>query len=136
MKVVIDTNCLIVSIPKRNVEYWLYEAFSNRMFDWLISNEIMAEYEEQLSSFYSPRTADLVLKILSTAPNTLLVEPYFKWALIEKDPDDNKFADLAISANADFLVTHDKHFRVLKNIPFPTVAVVKLPEFRKILFRE
>lgn len=81
MKVVIDTNCLIVSIPKRNVEYWLYEAFSNRMFDWLISNEIMAE-------------------------------------------------------NADFLVTHDKHFSVLKNIPFPTVAVVKLPEFRKILFRE
>ena len=133
MKVVIDTNCLIVSIPRQNPEYWLYEAFREEAFEWLISNEILAEYEEQLSDFYSPRTADIVLKILSTAPNVEFAEPHFKWALITADPDDNKFSDLAISANADYLVTHDRHFRVLKDIPFPTVSVVTLAEFRIIL---
>ena len=50
------------------------------------------------------------------------------------DPDDNKFADLAISANANYLVTHDKHFKVLDTIPFPTVKVVDLPSFRQALF--
>ena len=136
MKVVIDTNCLIVSIPRKNPEYWLYEAFSQGMFDWLVSNEVLTEYEEQLAAFYSPKTADLVLKILSTASNVVFTESYFKWALIEADPDDNKFADLAISANANYLVTHDKHFRVLDSIPFPTVKVVDLPAFKAILFPE
>jgi putative PIN family toxin of toxin-antitoxin system len=134
LKVVIDTNCLIVSIPRKNPEFWLYEAFSEGLFDWLISNEILAEYEEQLSLFYSPRTADLVLKILSTAPNVVFTEPHFKWNLIEADPDDNKFADLAISANANYLVTHDKHFKVLSTIPFPTVEVVDLPTFEKVVY--
>lgn len=134
MKVVIDTNCLIVSIPRKNPEFWLYAAFSDGLFEWLISNEILTEYEEQLSSFYSPKTADLVLKILSTAPNVTFTEPYFRWGLIETDPDDNKFADLAISANANYLVTHDKHFNVLDTIPFPTVKVVDLSSFRQVLF--
>ncbi|KGE88173.1 MAG: putative toxin-antitoxin system toxin component, PIN family [Phaeodactylibacter xiamenensis] len=134
MKVVIDTNCLIVSIPRKNPEFWLYKAFSDGLFEWLVSNEILTEYEEQLSSFYSPKTADLVLKILSTAPNVNFTEPYFRWGLIETDPDDNKFADLAISANANYLVTHDKHFKVLDTIPFPTVKVVDLPSFRQALF--
>ena len=135
MKAVIDTNCLIVSIPRKNPEFWLYEAFSEGSFEWLISNEILAEYEEQLSLFYSPNTADLVLKILSTAPNVTFTEPYFKWGLIEVDPDDNKFVDLAISANANYLVTHDKHFKVLSTIPFPVVDVVDLPTFKKVLSR-
>jgi putative PIN family toxin of toxin-antitoxin system len=134
LKVVIDTNCLIVSIPRKNPEFWLYKAFSDGLFEWLVSNEILTEYEEQLSSFYSPKTADLVLKILSTAPNVTFTEPYFRWGLIETDPDDNKFADLAISANANYLVTHDKHFKVLDTIPFPTVKVVDLPSFRQALF--
>lgn len=134
MNVVIDTNCLIVSIPRNNTEYWLYEAFSSGKFNWLISNEILSEYEEQLASFYSQRTADIVLKILTASPNVIFTEPFFKWALIEADPEDNKFSDLAISANANYLITHDRHFRVLQQIPFPTVKVVSLPEFKVILF--
>ena len=71
MKVVIDTNCLIASIPRQNPEYWLYEAFRSEKFDWVVSSEILHEYEEQLSDFYSPHTADLVLKILTTASNVI-----------------------------------------------------------------
>lgn len=133
MNVVIDTNCLIVSIPKRNPEYWLYEAFRRQWFNWVVSTEILQEYEEQLSQFYSPKTADLVLKILTAAPNVIFSEPYFRWSLIEDDPDDNKFSDLAISANAHFLITHDKHFSILAQIPFPTVRVVNLAEFQMII---
>lgn len=133
MKVVIDTNCLIPSIPRKNPEYWLYEAFSQSKFDWVISNEILLEYEEKLTEFYSERTASLVTNILLTAANVLQEEPFYKWNLINDDPDDNKFADLAIAANVNYLVTNDKHFNVLKDLPFPTVQVVTLEEFRLIL---
>lgn len=56
-------------------------------------------------------------------------ETYYKWQLIEADPDDNKFADVAIAANADYLVTNDQHFEVLKQLEFPRVPVVSLQEF-------
>ena len=77
MKVVIDTNCLIASIPRRNPEFWLYESFINQDFDWVISNEILTEYEEMLSEFYSPTTAEIVLNILLVAPNVIQSEPFY-----------------------------------------------------------
>ena len=132
MKVVIDTNCLVLSIPKYRQEHWLYEAFRDKYFEWVISNEIMMEYVEILASFYSLRTSEVVSNVLLSSNNVTLKEPYYKWNLIN-DPDDNKFSDLAISCNADFLVSNDKHFNVLKNIDFPTLNVYSLEEFREIL---
>ena len=91
------------------------------------------EYSEKLAEFYSQNTAELVTSILSTAANVIFAEPYIKWSLIKNDPDDNKFSDLAISANVNFLVTNDRHFDVLKQQPFPTVKVVSLKEFQEIM---
>ena len=133
MRVVIDTNCLIASIPPRSSAYWLYQAFQQQCFEWLISNEILLEYEEQIAAYYSPKTAEIILKILSIAPNVIYKEAFINWNLIEQDPDDNKFVDLAISVNAHFLVSNDRHFDVLKTVDFPTVKVVSLEEFRQIL---
>ena len=133
MKVIIDTNCLLLSIPPKNPEFWLYQAFASEQFEWVISNEILSEYFEQLDAFYSYNTAVLVSNILLSSPNVTFAAPFFKWNLIEKDPDDNKFADLAISANVNYLVTEDKHFNILKTLPFPTVKVVNLKEFKVVL---
>ena len=124
---------LIASINRNRPEFWLYNAFSDEAFDWFISNEILTEYVEILGSMYSENTAKVVSEILLMADNVYLQEPFFKWALIEADPDDNKFADLAISANVDYLVTNDKHFNVLKNRDFLGVSVVDLDTFRKIM---
>lgn len=133
MRVVIDTNCLLVSIPPQSGYYWLYEAFKSKRFEWVISNEIITEYEEQLATRYSGNTAVLVLNILASATNVTFAEPHFKWQLITSDPDDNKFADLAISESVDYLVTNDKHFNDLKTVDFPNVNVIDIHEFKRIL---
>ena len=133
MRIIVDTNCLLASIPPKSDYYWLYELFKAEKFEWVISNEILAEYEEQLAKMYSQQTATLVLNILSIAPNTLFSEPYYNWQLLENDKDDNKFVDLAIAVGADYLVTNDKHFNTLKNIDFPKVNVVSLSEFKAIM---
>ncbi len=49
------------------------------------------------------------------------------------DPDDNKFVDCAIIANADYIVSDDSHFKVLKDIPFPVVRVLSLEQFQQDL---
>jgi len=52
---------------------------------------------------------------------------------MEKDPDDNKFFDCAVAGNADYIVSEDKHFNILKHIPFPSVNAIKTIDFKKIL---
>ena len=133
MKVVIDTNCLIPSIPRHNSEYWLYESFRKKEFDWVISNEVMSEYYEKLASFYSVYTANLVTDILLVSTNVIFAEPFYKWLLIDGDPDDNKFVDLCISSNANYLVTNDHHFDILKNLEFPKLNVKTMLEFKIIM---
>lgn len=133
MRVIIDTNCLLASIPPKSIHYWLYQSFENEEFEWVVSNEILTEYEEKIVERYSKKTADVVLTLLTIAPNTTFSEPYYNWQLIESDADDNKFADLAIATNADYLVTNDSDFNILKRTNFPKVIVVSLNEFRKIM---
>lgn len=133
MRVVIDTNCLIASIPPKSEEFWLYLAFREQAFTWVISTEILNEYYEILSDFYSPETANIVVDILLAAENVELAEPYFSYNLIVTDPDDNKFSNLAISTNAHYLVSDDKHFNIFKEIDFPHLNVVKLKKFKRIL---
>ncbi len=133
MRVVIDTNCLIASIPRSGEHYWLYRAFAAREFEWIVSQEIITEYEEKLSDFYAPSLAQNVLKLLAVAPHVIHVEANFKWLMIEKDPDDNKFADVSFASGADYLVTNDNHFNVLKEREYPKIKVVRLEEFKQLL---
>ena len=57
----------------------------------------------------------------------------FSGTLSPPTPDDNKFVDCAVAASADFIVTEDKHFKVLKDIPFPLVNVISMDDFVEIL---
>lgn len=65
--------------------------------------------------------------------NTMFFTPYYHFDLIVSDPDDNKFVDCAVAANAKFLVTEDKHFNIVKQCKFPHVDIIALDDFLKTL---
>lgn len=77
----------------------------------------------------------MVVEIISQAPNTQRVDVHYRWNLITADQDDNKFVDCAVFCNADYIVSEDKHFKVLQTIDFPKVMVVRLEEFARLLQR-
>ncbi len=135
MKVVIDTNGFLSAIPLRGRNKWLYHAFMDERFTWVVSNEIISEYSEIICEKFSENTANFVLSSLLSAINHERFEPSYKWQLVEKDPDDNKFVDCAIGVNADYLVSDDKHIRNLLRIPnlFPPVPIVTFRQFKNIM---
>ena len=51
---------------------------------------------------------------------------WYHFNAIKADPDDNKFVDCAIAANAKFIVTDDHHYEELKQLKFPQVETLKL----------
>ena len=87
------------------------------------------EYAEVIARNISVDVARYVVYTIMERNNIRQIVPSYKWNLITADPDDNKFVDCAIAANARFIVTEDHHFNVLKEIPFPSVSVVNIDEF-------
>ena len=73
--------------------------------------------------------------MLISARNVEKQDVFFKWHLIDVDEDDNKFVDCAIAGNADYLVTNDRHFNVVKSIGFPPVTIINENEFIELLTR-
>jgi putative PIN family toxin of toxin-antitoxin system len=94
-----------------------------------VSTEILEEYEEILYRLTNKEVAANIIDAIVNNPYTLEVQPFYKFNLIQQDPDDNKFVDCAIVSHARYLVTEDKHFRVLKDIPFPSVHVIGIDDF-------
>jgi uncharacterized protein len=135
MNVILDTNVFMVSLASHSKYHLIYQSLLNNVYNLYVSNEIITEYEEVISERLGYEATDLKLKELLNLRNVHKIEPFYNWQLIEVDPDDNKFADCAIAIDADFLVSNDGHFKVLKDIPFPSVNVIKAEDFLLVLER-
>lgn len=129
MKIVLDTNLLLVSVHLKSQYRTIYDALRIGKYQLIVSNEVLTEYYELLSKFYSNEFAEVVIDEILNLDNVVLQEPYFKFELISIDPDDNKFADLAICSNSDFIVTQDNHYNILRDIKFPQVQTLNIKEF-------
>jgi predicted nucleic acid-binding protein len=60
--------------------------------------------------------------------NIRQVGPQFRFNVIATGPDDNKFCDCAIAAEANFVITEDNHFDVLKSAVYKP-KLIKPDEF-------
>lgn len=132
LKIVIDTNVLVSALSSKSNYHWVIDLLLEEKFDLYITDEILFEYEEILKARYSESVATNFLTALKELPNVHFAHVYFRWNLIS-DPDDNKFADCYIAAGANYLLSHDAHFSVLKQITFPKVNVMKLDEFQSTI---
>jgi len=133
MKIVLDTNCLLPAVFPHSMYHWIWKCFRNNSFTLCYTNEIIAEYEELLSKHYTPEMTENTMLLLLTSRNVEKVIPYFKLNLITADPDDNKFVDCAFNGDANYIVTNDRHFNVLKSIDFPPINVINIETFKRIL---
>lgn len=84
----------------------------------------------------TPEIASNVINAILMRPNVLKLDITFKFHLIESDPDDNKFVDCAIRANAQYIVTEDRHYDILKTIDFPKVDIIGIDDFINFLSRK
>lgn len=135
MRIVLDTNSLIQSIPKRSAYRVVWDSILSGENILCVSNEIIEEYVEILQQLTNKETANIIIEAIVNSPFVEYITPYYRFNLIKADPDDNKFVDCAISANAHYIVTNDHHYDVLKGIAFPHVDVIALKDFFELINR-
>lgn len=133
LKIVLDTNALLRSISRRSAFAIILDKLYENAYELYITNDIQLEYEEKITGIFSKETAELITGAFSLLPNVKKIDIYFRLNLVTTDPDDNKFSDCAFAANVHFLVTDDKHFNVLKSIPFPVINIISLDTFKELL---
>ncbi|MEQ2006760.1 MAG: putative toxin-antitoxin system toxin component, PIN family [Limisphaerales bacterium] len=122
MTVCIDTNALVQLFGLRQPHRAIVEDLLQGRLRLAVSTAILLEYEETITRLSGPARWQQIESFLGTLQrlhsNIIFVEPSFRFAAIPADPDDNKFADCAIAAQADYIVTEDRHFDALAGAGF------------------
>ena len=138
MTVCLDTNVFLQIFGRRQPYHQILRALLDGRLTLAVSNEILLEYEEvtgKLSGARRWREVIAFLELLNQLHgNIRQTEPQFRFAVISADPDDNKFCDCAIAADADFVVTDDAHFAVLKTAGYKPQPVSP-DEFIRVYLR-
>jgi uncharacterized protein len=119
MTVCLDTGVFLQIFGRRQPFYAIVRALLEGRLFLALSTEILLEYEEvtvRLSGAERWRDVVALLELLAQLHgNIRQIEPQYRFGAVRDDPDDNKFCDCAIAAEADFVVTEDAHFAALKS---------------------
>lgn len=118
-KYICDTNIFVSAVLSFNsLPAKIIEDILNKNIFFAFSDETYHELVEvfnrkKFDKYISVEKRDLFIdKIYNSSQNYTINE---KVALC-RDPKDNKFLDLALASNAEFLITGDEDLLVLKNI--------------------
>lgn len=77
MRVLIDTNNLLRSIPRRSKYRWLWDLFLEGKITLCVSTDILEEYAEILIERTTPEIGQNILRTILDAENIVKVEPTY-----------------------------------------------------------
>ncbi len=130
-KIVIDTNIWISFCIGSNLEF---------LIDKIVSKEISIFFSnEQIEELFAVLDRPKIIKFIKTdklrslhcllSKRIQVISPEQRFNTC-RDPKDNFLLDLAVSAQADYLITGDKDLLVLD--PFHSIRIVSVSEFEKL----
>ena len=131
--IVLDTNCLLQALPTKSPYHKIWTDIFEGKISLCVNTDILEEYEEMIAQKSTPEIANNVVEAIVNLSTTTLQNTYVHFELLPADSDDNKFVDCAVASDAEYIVTNDKHFNPLKEIPWPKVEIIKIAEFVKQL---
>lgn len=111
-----DTNVFVSGIFwERNFCSQLIEKWKNKKFELVSSMEIIDELVKTLKDFKIQMPDDMIEDWRNLIiENSIIIDPTIRLDVVKEDPDDNKFLEVAVSGNVDFIISQDKHLLKLK----------------------
>lgn len=119
MRLCIDTNALVQLFGRNEIGRPIRDALLAGRLELAVSSDTLLEYEETITLLSGSARWQQIERFLTVLfhlhGNVLFLDPRFRFGVIAADPDDNKFCDCAIAAEADYIITSDHHFDALVN---------------------
>ena len=120
IKIVVDTNVLVSAfISKTGPPAKIFRALENKEIQLVLSESIETEYKKVLKYSHIKKLHNLSeLEIEEVVERierlSTVVHIRKKVRGVSSDPDDEKFLECAVNAEADYLISGDKHLLKLK----------------------
>jgi putative PIN family toxin of toxin-antitoxin system len=118
IKIVLDTNIWISYLISKNSNQWDTLIFSDKIqiiySEKLLNEFIEVTQRDKFRKFFSLEDLEVILKFLGDF--AIFVESIGKKYTLCRDLKDNFLLDLAVTAEADFLVTGDKDLLEIKTL--------------------
>lgn len=128
MRVVVDTNVVVSALLRdRNPERAILHLVGNPDCEWVVSEEILAEYREVLRRPKFALPASLLEQWEARFRNALVLWPTVAPPDFPRDPKDAKFIACVLASGADYLLTGDRDFEEAEG--FPGVRIIGVSGF-------
>jgi len=126
-RVVLDTNVYISALMFGGLPGSLLDLAFLRSFTLIISPALLDELDEKLRAKFGVPMEDaaLVRARLEKVPE--VVRPQESLRVIADDPDDNRVLECAVKAEADVIVSGDRHS--LKLAEYQGISIVTVRQF-------
>lgn len=116
LRVVLDTNVLVSAILKKGGNEWdILQKVSDKKIVSLTSEDMLHEFARVMSKPKFENSKEEVDEwLLFLLGVSLLVAPTERLTVIKDDPSDNKILECAVSGNADYIISGDRHLLALR----------------------
>lgn len=137
MRVCVDTNVMLSALARNSPFAPLFNALISGKLELVVSTSILFEYEEiaqkQGGAPFAEKLMRMIALVARVHQTIYFVQPSFEFHAIAADADDNKFANSAIVAHADYLITEDQHFSALANAGYKPQPILPLDFIQQFL---
>jgi putative PIN family toxin of toxin-antitoxin system len=131
-RVVIDTNIYISAIFWGGKPREIVDLGRDEKILIFTSSEIEGEIAEKLRTKFRLGKDEIDQITLDFSTFTIPVKITNAIKTVPHDPDDDKFIQCAVSCNANFIVSGDKHLLNMKE--YHGIRILKAPEWLSLLF--
>ena len=115
MKIVLDTNVYIAAFLSRGLASDILLLGRDKKVEFFVSYEILEEVDEKLVRKFKIDEDRRRIFLELVTQSTKLVLPQKELDVIKVDPDDNRILECAVEAEANLVVSIDKHLLKLKS---------------------
>lgn len=135
LQIVLDTNVLYAALrSKRGASYQLLSLLDTNKFEINLSVSLVIEYEDVLKRkqdtlAFSSGRLEKFIDYLCFIGNWH--EVYFLWRPMLNDPEDDMLLELAVKANCQYIINHNK--RYFQSVDKFGIELANAKEFLKII---
>ena len=134
IKAILDTNVIVSGIFWKGAPFEILEAWQKRRFLLVVSLPILNEYRRVLDEMIKKRPSSVLGSILEVIElHSEMVEPISFTRTVCSDPDDDKFLEAALAADAVYVVGGDAALLALNY--HHGIQIVRPAQFLKLLPR-
>ena len=132
-RIVLDTNTLISALGWRGRPHRVFRMCVAEDIELVLSPPILEELEQVMEypkfDFPEQIKDEFLSQLIASAR---LVLPVQKVEVILADPLDDKFLEYAIAANADYIVSGDRHLLNVRE--YESIRIIKASKFLELEF--